>query len=104
MARIVRLTESDLTRIVRRVISEQTQTDLGMGSVEFNDVIIEFYKKSITQTTTGEKVIYGKTNQTDKGNYQLMCYCTSGKTMLKFPNNKTIPMTVLSPNWRRFCK
>jgi len=34
MARIVRLTESDLTRIVRRVISEQSQTQTYKNTIK----------------------------------------------------------------------
>jgi hypothetical protein len=37
MSRIVRLTESDLTRIVRRVIMEQVQKPSILGSVNYFD-------------------------------------------------------------------
>jgi hypothetical protein len=104
MKRIVRLTESDLTRIVRRVISEQAQTTeldyaaIEMGSVELPNSISGFYKKSIATDSTGKKIIYGSTYQPETAKYQLKCYCADGKTTI----NGT-PVKVLTPNWKRFC-
>ena len=40
MAQIVRLTESDLTRIVKRIIKEQEEGEDNDGVVEYNDRVI----------------------------------------------------------------
>jgi len=49
MKRIIRLTESDLTRIVRRVISEQTK-EIKVGSeYEFDGITIGSGKEGITR-------------------------------------------------------
>lgn len=49
MRRIIRLTESDLTRIVRRVISEQaTNIKFGQSVIEIDDQTYEGVKKTFT--------------------------------------------------------
>jgi len=53
MKRIIRLTESDLTRIVRRVISEQTATDIKIIGSELFDQTYEGVKKTFTGNFIG---------------------------------------------------
>jgi hypothetical protein len=49
MKRIIRLTESDLTRIVRRVISEQMENvKIGQSVIELDDQTYEGVKKTFT--------------------------------------------------------
>jgi hypothetical protein len=117
MKRIVRLTESDLTRIVRRVIKEQAQAQpikkewepIYLGHVDLpNSQRPAFYNdtKRSVKLSDGSKIIYGSTFNDAFKNYngQLEIYCP-GK---KYPEGKTLMLgqevTVFTPNWSRFCK
>jgi hypothetical protein len=116
MKRIVRLTESDLTRIVRRVIKEQAQAQpikkewepiyLGHVDLPGNQRAAFYNTKKVVTSSDGTKIIYGSTfNDAFKTyNGQLELYCP-GK---KYPEGKTLMLgqdvTVFSPNWTRFCK
>ena len=115
MKRIIRLTESDLARIVRRVIKEGEEVvgnDFGpieMGSVELTDpnsrkvTISGFYKTSISKTPDGSKLIYGKTYWDDyTKDYRLICNCKDKTTKLT-TGGSSKAVKVLSPNWERFC-
>ena len=115
MKRIIRLTESDLARIVRRVIREQEEVvnnDFGpieMGSVDLTDPVKRgvvtqgFYKYSTSQASDGSKLIYGKTYWDNYSkNYKLICNCKDKTTKLVTTGNP-VPVKVLSPNWERFC-
>jgi hypothetical protein len=115
MKRIIRLTESDLARIVRRVIKEQEEvvssdwSPLEMGSIDLTNpsdrkvVTQGFYKSGTGQSSDGSKLIYGKTYWDDyTKNYRLVCNCKDKTTKLQTTGNPA-PVKVLSPNWERFC-
>jgi len=59
MKRIIRLTESDLTRIVRRVIREQATLPDGeyFGEGPLNNVLNSYELQKLDGTPTGFKVI-----------------------------------------------
>lgn len=116
MKRIVRLTESDLARIVRRVISEQPEgvvdsdfSPISMGSVDLTDpktrkvVSQGFYKSGTGKTSDGTKIIYGKTYWDDfTKDYRLSCNCKDKTTKLT-TTGSPVAVKVLSPEWERFC-
>jgi hypothetical protein len=115
MKRIVRLTESDLTRIVRRVISEQEQTgefDYNahpyFGSVDIRNAKGEtvsegFYKSGTSQEPDGSKIIVGKTFRDDTKGYTLYGYCKDKKTTKLSKDGRMNVVTVLSPEWQNLC-
>jgi hypothetical protein len=103
MKKIIRLTESDLTRIVRRVIKEQAQTnnsELLMGSVNIQG---ESVSKPFYKYDGGNGTVMGKTfaNDNTKG-YILVCSCKDKITKLSTGSSYT-EVKVNNPNWERFC-
>jgi hypothetical protein len=107
MKRIVRLTESDLTRIVRRVINEQTATGekdwdaIYMGDVDLPNVQQSMYKTHTGQSSTGGKIIYGDSGIPGTAEYKYKLKCDCGKL-----NKNETPFcnyNVIGPKWKRFC-
>jgi len=117
MKRIVRLTESDLTRIVRRIINEQPEmagSTLGTAPKIKGTLIakvkpltanptvkeLEFYGENIgTASGTNEKVL---TALTRDGKFKLVHYCTGNRTMVA--GKPTDPNLITFNNFKTYCK
>jgi len=115
MKRIVRLTESDLARIVRRVIKEQEQTgefDYNLhpyfGSVDIRNgegktVGEGFYKSGTSTAQDGTKIIVAKTFRDNTKGYTLYGYCNAQKTTKLSLNGKMTDAKVNFPEWQALC-
>ena len=70
MGRIVRLTERDLTRLVRRVIREQEEDEISQSKNNFfNKLASEISTKLI-----GKKILYGKIGVMDNSSVTIKSY------------------------------
>jgi hypothetical protein len=108
MKRIVRLTESDLTRIVRRVISEQSQ-DTSIGGLYYSKTkeVKLFYHTYTSQGSAG-KIVYAKNGDGDI--LSLECNKNSSgtnKATLKLKDDtKTAIVDVndlTTQDWKNYC-
>jgi hypothetical protein len=116
MRKIIRLTESDLTRIVRRVIMEQSQTSInpneeigGVSMLDKNrkDTRYAFYKSKLG-TRNGKPVVIGISGGDETiTNFVFYGYCGTKNQTAELYNKTTgeyETITGHNGNWERFCK